>query len=233
MGDVKGIKYMAAYRTMSFIRMLSKEVEVNFPEIAGPIFIVNAPGFICTLWKIMRRFLDPTVAAKISIHGNIPKTILAEKIGIDVLPEEFGGTSPYVLPHVENLPPKDKQREELPLPDDVREWIDDWQRRRRVSLAARGDDAEGKGEDTAMAAAAAAVAAGGGSFERKGGDEEEADAVEQEGHKSPEFKGEGKAAGGNSPHSQRRESKELYPHELHAVTEVIAADNEQYLQVWV
>jgi hypothetical protein len=37
---------MAAYRTMKFISTLAKEVEVNFPEVAGPIFIINAPNFL-------------------------------------------------------------------------------------------------------------------------------------------------------------------------------------------
>merc|ERR1719163_2601782 len=72
-GDVGGVGYMAADRTMKFIKMLAKEVEVNFPEIAGPIFIVNAPGFIAGMWKLFKKFMDPVVAAKINIYSGVPK----------------------------------------------------------------------------------------------------------------------------------------------------------------
>ena len=44
--DLKGVAYIKAYRMMSFMKMLGKDVETFFPEIAGPIFLVNSPQFM-------------------------------------------------------------------------------------------------------------------------------------------------------------------------------------------
>ena len=41
-----------SYPLLSFLQGLSKDVETYFPEIAGPIYLVNAPKFITRMWYV-------------------------------------------------------------------------------------------------------------------------------------------------------------------------------------
>jgi hypothetical protein len=132
---------------ISFIKGLSKDVETYFPEIAGPVYLINAPKFISRMWYLAKRFLDPAVEAKISIHSGIPSK-LAQDLGMEAVPIEFGGSNPIVLPHVEKL---DARNEKDPtqmtgavMPEDMVEQVARHQQ--RESLGGR-DSAGGWGGD--------------------------------------------------------------------------------------
>eukprot|EP00947_MAST-08B_sp_MAST-8B-sp1_P001275 g1275.t1 len=157
LGDIKGVSYMGAYRTISFIKTLTKDVETNFPECAGPIFIVNAPRFIVTMYSVAKRILDPTVASKIRIFAGIPGDILAEELGADVLPVEFGGTNPYEVPHVEKLdqrrPNDPEQAAASVMPPDIAD---------RVAFYQRGGAASGGAAGSSSSSSSSSGGGGGG-----------------------------------------------------------------------
>ena len=83
-GDLQSISYVSAIRTMAFIKSLTKDVETNFPEIAGPIYLINVPRFIFGIWYLCKRFLDPAVEAKISLNMGVPKEKLLAELGAEV-----------------------------------------------------------------------------------------------------------------------------------------------------
>jgi len=71
----------------------------NSLYIAGNLIFVNAPSFAGSIWTIIKKFLDPKTASKISILVGPSREYLREVCGEAVLPIEFGGTNSYVLPH--------------------------------------------------------------------------------------------------------------------------------------
>ena len=59
---------------------------------------MNVPTIVSGVWRVCRAFLDPTVAAKIQIHSNLPKEHLLERMPETVLFQEFGGLNQARLP---------------------------------------------------------------------------------------------------------------------------------------
>merc|ERR1712137_1210203 len=62
--DLKGLGFLSGKASMSLLREFTKVVEVNFPELAGPIVLYNAPRSVTRVCAIAKRFLDPVVAGK-------------------------------------------------------------------------------------------------------------------------------------------------------------------------
>lgn len=102
-GCLKKISYFSAFKKIGFLRNMTKGVEMHFPEVAGPIYLVNAPSVVTGLWSMVKKFLDPDTASKVSIASNIPEDKVIALIGSDILPEEFGGTNKYKLDHATKL----------------------------------------------------------------------------------------------------------------------------------
>mmetsp|Transcript_10910 Transcript_10910/g.13185 ORF Transcript_10910/g.13185 Transcript_10910/m.13185 type:complete len:591 (+) Transcript_10910:314-2086(+) len=92
-GDLKGIRF-SAIKKLNFMTTLKNEVEVHFPEIAGPIILINAPAFLARVWSMVSKALDPAVVGKIRIFPGIPTQFLIEQYGRDLIPVEYGGTNP-------------------------------------------------------------------------------------------------------------------------------------------
>ena len=65
----------------------------------GNVILINAPSFAGFCWSIAKKFLDPKTASKFAILVGPSKDTLKQLCGEIVLPEEYGGTNPYVLPH--------------------------------------------------------------------------------------------------------------------------------------
>lgn len=66
---------------------------------AGYLIVTNAPPSAAIGWNIVKRFLDPKVAEKISILSGPAHDFLRNLYGEKVLPVEYGGTNPFVIPH--------------------------------------------------------------------------------------------------------------------------------------
>lgn len=96
--DCKGISVFKAYKAMSTIKMIDNMTEPNFPEFAGPIYMINSPSLVAGIWKLAKVFLDPAVVAKIQIHSNVPKELMLERMDESVLFEEYGGTNKKEFP---------------------------------------------------------------------------------------------------------------------------------------
>lgn len=99
--DCAGIRYFRALKSMSTLKLIDSVTEPNFPELAGPIYLINAPTVASALWRVAKNFLDPTVAAKIEIHSGVPTELLESRIDKSVLFEEYGGTNSGHFPKAE------------------------------------------------------------------------------------------------------------------------------------
>ena len=96
--DAKGISYYKALKSLSVIKLLDNLMEPNFPEIAGPIYMINVPYIVSGIWKLAKAFLDPAVVAKIQISSGVPKEVLLERIDESVLFQEYGGMNKKEFP---------------------------------------------------------------------------------------------------------------------------------------
>uniref|UniRef100_A0A7S3LMA7 CRAL-TRIO domain-containing protein n=1 Tax=Aplanochytrium stocchinoi TaxID=215587 RepID=A0A7S3LMA7_9STRA len=92
-GDLKGVRF-SAIKKLNFMTTLKNEVEVHFPEIAGPIILINAPSFLARIWSMVSKALDPAVVEKIKIFPGIPTEFFIERFGREQIPIEYGGTNP-------------------------------------------------------------------------------------------------------------------------------------------
>jgi len=67
-----------------------------YPERMGVTFIVNAPWYIQSIWKIVQRWLEERTKRKIQFLGKNFREVLLELIPEDTLPDFLGGK--YVHP---------------------------------------------------------------------------------------------------------------------------------------
>lgn len=63
--------------------------EANYPESLGHVLVHKAPWIFQGIWKIIRGWLDPVVAAKIRFTKDVHE--LTEVIPISHIPKELGG----------------------------------------------------------------------------------------------------------------------------------------------
>ncbi|CAH8382412.1 unnamed protein product [Eruca vesicaria subsp. sativa] len=69
-----------------------------YPERLAKCYILHMPGFFLTVWKFICRFLDKATQEKIVIvTDEEEEKKFKEEIGVDALPEEYGGQAKLTL----------------------------------------------------------------------------------------------------------------------------------------
>ncbi|KFK43752.1 hypothetical protein AALP_AA1G168200 [Arabis alpina] len=69
-----------------------------YPERLAKCYILHMPGFFATVWKFVCRFLEKTTKEKIVIVTNAEEQRqFEEDIGLEALPEEYGGRAKLTL----------------------------------------------------------------------------------------------------------------------------------------
>eukprot|EP01035_Chromulina_nebulosa_P018124 gene18124-23778_t len=78
------------------LKILGQVDSAQYPEILGRLFIINAPSAFPLAWRVVKAWLDPVVATKISIYGSQSKWQhdLLDFIGADNTPMNYGGNAP-------------------------------------------------------------------------------------------------------------------------------------------
>ncbi len=78
---------------LKVIKMVADIGKSQYPETLGKLFIINTPSAFPYVWRIVRGFLDPAVAGKVELLSARDNwlPVLQETIGIDNLPENYGG----------------------------------------------------------------------------------------------------------------------------------------------
>ncbi|TIC55702.1 WD40 repeat-like protein [Wallemia mellicola] len=90
--DVKGIAYYQFWKIRGRFQSIIQILQDNYPELSGPIVIINAPTGFSTIWKVVKAMMDQATASKVSIHGSGYKEALKELSFDENLPTEFGGS---------------------------------------------------------------------------------------------------------------------------------------------
>ena len=89
--DLKGATLYGAYKNLSYFKTLDKELKNHYPELAGPIVIVNA-SYIATSFynNIVKKFIAEETAAKVEMFTGVPTERLLRLADPDQLPVEYG-----------------------------------------------------------------------------------------------------------------------------------------------
>ncbi len=92
--DVKDMKLSLVTRDfLSLVKRIAQIDQQQYPETLGKIFIINTPSAFPYVWRVVKPFLDPAVAAKIFILSsrNDWYPVFLDQIGEENLPINYGG----------------------------------------------------------------------------------------------------------------------------------------------
>ena len=81
-------------RPLNLIKEQSAIDSLCFPETLSHMAIINAPGFFAFTWKIIKSWIDPRTASKVSVIGSNKDSLvkhLGNIISLDSLPKDYGG----------------------------------------------------------------------------------------------------------------------------------------------
>lgn len=98
------------------VKFMIKCFEANYPESLGTVLVHKAPWIFQGIWRVIKGWLDPVVAAKVHFTNNL--TDLEQLVPESEIIKELGGTNPWSYNYPEpvageNAPMKDtlgKQR---------------------------------------------------------------------------------------------------------------------------
>ena len=82
------------------VKFMIKVFEANYPESLGVVLIHKSPWIFQSIWKIIRGWLDPVVAAKIHFTKDLKE--LEEYVPKKQIPKELGGDDPWEYTYVES-----------------------------------------------------------------------------------------------------------------------------------
>ncbi|KAH8840491.1 hypothetical protein MCOR27_006479 [Pyricularia oryzae] len=84
------------------VKFMIKCFEANYPESLGAVVVHKAPWVFQGIWRIIRGWLDPVVAAKVNFTNDI--TALQEYVSIDKIPVELEGKEQWEYKYTEPIP---------------------------------------------------------------------------------------------------------------------------------
>lgn len=92
--DLDGLQtsYLWDAKFKEVFRRMSKMDSDNYPETMGKFFIINAGFVFRNAWKMLKGFLDPKTASKITVLGGSYKEELEKFIDPKHLPDFLGGS---------------------------------------------------------------------------------------------------------------------------------------------
>lgn len=84
------------------VKFMIKCFEANYPESLGTVLVYKAPWVFNAVWSIVRGWLDPVVAGKVSFVKNAAE--LEKFVPKDQIPKELGGDEDWVYKFPEPVP---------------------------------------------------------------------------------------------------------------------------------
>ncbi|KAJ5625320.1 hypothetical protein N7510_001629 [Penicillium lagena] len=89
------------------VKFILKCFEANYPESLGIMLIHNAPWIFSGIWKIIRGWMDPDIAAKVDFTNNVND--LAKHIERDHIVKEVGGNEDWEYKYIEPSPEENEK----------------------------------------------------------------------------------------------------------------------------
>ncbi|KAH8435034.1 CRAL-TRIO domain-containing protein [Aspergillus melleus] len=99
------------------VKFMIKCFEANYPECLGVVLIHKAPWLFSGIWKIIKGWLDPVVAAKINFTNNVSD--LEKFIPRDRIMKELEGDEDWEYKYVEPQPGENKAMEDTTKRDEL------------------------------------------------------------------------------------------------------------------
>lgn len=90
------------------VKFMIKVFEANYPESLGSVLVHNSPWVFNAIWKIIKGWLDPVVAAKVHFTGNVKE--LEAYIAKENIVKELGGGEDWEYRYVE---PREGENDEM------------------------------------------------------------------------------------------------------------------------
>lgn len=87
------------------VKFMIKVFEANYPESLGAVLVHKAPWIFQGIWKIIRGWLDPVVAAKVHFTGNVED--LEQFISRSQILKELGGDEDWEYRYVDPIEGED------------------------------------------------------------------------------------------------------------------------------
>lgn len=90
--DLKGLSMRQFDKfARSFVSKAIAIDQDNYPEHLGSMFIINAPWYFSTIWKVVKGFMDGNTAEKIQILGTDWKDTVQKYVDMENVPSRLGG----------------------------------------------------------------------------------------------------------------------------------------------
>lgn len=84
------------------VKFMIKCFEANYPESLGTVLVYKAPWVFNAVWSIVRGWLDPVVASKVSFVKNVDE--LEKFVAREHIPKELGGSENWSYTYPEPVP---------------------------------------------------------------------------------------------------------------------------------
>ncbi|CAG7934832.1 unnamed protein product [Penicillium nalgiovense] len=94
-----GLSNMVYHREYPPVKFILKCFEANYPECLGLMLIHNAPWVFSGIWRLIRGWMDPEIAAKVEFTNNVAD--LEKFIPRGQIVEEMGGDEKWSYEYVE------------------------------------------------------------------------------------------------------------------------------------
>lgn len=94
--DLDQLSFKTLWSLRSHLQQSISLNSAHAPETLSTIGIVNAPGFMSTLWNLIKKWFDEGTMKKIHILSKNPGEVLKEIIDENDLPEIYGGRLDWV-----------------------------------------------------------------------------------------------------------------------------------------
>ena len=80
---------------VEFVRKACAFCNQHYPERSGCIFVIHVPSYFQLIWRVVKKFADKKTLAKVKILRDQEEILeaLLEKIALENIPPEYGGTS--------------------------------------------------------------------------------------------------------------------------------------------
>jgi hypothetical protein len=97
-GIVTAIVNRSIWKVLPLLKAY-KSAEEFYPEIADRIILFNVPKVATFFYRVVRAFLDPVTAAKISLYSTADyEEVFSKVMPLEAIPVEYGGTSKVDYP---------------------------------------------------------------------------------------------------------------------------------------
>ena len=128
------------------VKFMIKCFEANYPESLGVVLVHKSPWIFQSIWRIIKGWLDPVVAAKVHFTKNVDE--LSHFIQLDRIPQDMGGKEAYAYKFVSPEKGEDSQLENTSRRDELNrartELVQDYEKVTRRWLNGEKGEVEGR-----------------------------------------------------------------------------------------